>query len=66
MPVRGGELTQSLDKHYFEELGQNRPGSVVCSGASTLSRVENRCAVADGACVFARMEVQAGVTIRNV
>jgi hypothetical protein len=24
MPVRGGELTQSLDQHYFEERGADR------------------------------------------
>jgi hypothetical protein len=24
MPVRGGELTQSLDQHYFEEGGSDR------------------------------------------
>ena len=64
MPVRGGDLTQSLDQHYFEKSGPDRPGSVVCSRASTLLRVENRCAVADSACVFARMEVQKALTIR--
>ena len=40
MPVRGGDLTQSLDQHYFEKSGPDRPGSVVCSGASTF--VESR------------------------
>ena len=67
MPVRGGELTQSLDQHYFEERGPDRPGSVVCSGASTV--IESREPLPGGRqCVRFRTNGTPGpvLTIRNV
>ena len=56
MPVRGGHLTQSLDQHYFENVGQIGQVRSCVRVHRRLKRVEDPCAVADNVCVFARME----------